>query len=260
MNIPNLSRNALFVGSLMICGTASPAVAGGGCSAGGHSAAVYYPPATTYRPTATYYPSTSASYSATAYSVPTNAVPTNAAPAYTTQLTATTVPATASAVNSLVDQVATAKASFQAGDYGQAASKLDALLTELPDDANLLQFRSLVYLRSGRNDLAARDAYEAIKHGAIWTAEVIADVYGDSTSHDRDRNMVEFLASQTPDQLAPQFLTAYHNLVAGDWKAGQTSLQAVLDISPSEPIATALLKVLDVKLGADNKLATAKTR
>ena len=157
---------------------------------------------------------------------------------------------------STVERLNVAKRSFRSGHHNGALAHASMLLQQMPKDANLLQFRSLVYFRKGDYKRAALDAYEAVKHGAIWTEETIEDLYAYPAFYERELRLLRLDESE---DLTTAFLSAYHHLVAGDLDQGRESLKLVLTIKPGDAIATALINLVDSRQGSKttNQLAQA---
>ena len=152
--------------------------------------------------------------------------------------------------NAVRQQVAEAKRLFQQEKFDAAAKQLDAVIAELPEDANLHQFRAMAYFAQSNYDMAAADVYDALQWGNTWNWAAVSDVYGqlDYTQHLRS---LEASVKADGKQMPTRFLLAYHYLVLGHLEHGAQQLKKVLEISPEEPVATRLLQVVQQRLAAD---------
>jgi hypothetical protein len=159
-------------------------------------------------------------------------------------------------VMSTVERLDVAKRDFRSGHHNSALAHASMLLQQMPNNANLLQFRSLVYFRKGDYKRSALDAYEAVKHGAIWSEATIEDLYAYPAFYERELRLLRLDESE---DLTTAFLSAYHHLVAGDLDQGRDSLKLVLTIKPGDAVATALINLVDTRQGSKttNQLAQA---
>jgi predicted Zn-dependent protease len=159
-------------------------------------------------------------------------------------------------VLSTTERLDVAKRDFRVGHHNSALAHASMLLQEMPNNANLLQFRSLVYFRKGDYKRSALDAYEAVKHGGIWSEATVKDLYAYPAFYQRELRLLRLDEST---DLTTAFLSAYHHLVAGELDHGRESLKQVLTIKPGDPIATALIHLVDTRQGSKttNQLAQA---
>jgi hypothetical protein len=143
------------------------------------------------------------------------------------------------------EQVTAAMEAFQLGNNHEAFLITDRLIDGLPTSSDLLQFRSLIHLRAGNFKKSAADVYEGVRLGAIWTTDQVDKVYGDKQRYRDDVRVLGLLAASNPEALETQFLLAYHQMVAGDLAASRISLKQMLAVRPDEPLATALVGLID---------------
>lgn len=250
----NVTISLLTAGLLLF--SSSIATAGGGCPKsrgsnhrgfGGARVGITGLPAAIYAPAPRI----------TARSIPRNTIarqPVSPVTQSTTQPVALAEPTPSTA-----DRVSLAMEAFRLGNHHQARLLADRLLEEVPTSADLLQFRSLVHLRDGNLKESALDIYQAVQHGAIWSLEQVRAIYGDLERYENDARMLRLLAQSDPQDLAAHFLSAYHHLVAGELAPGRKSLEQVLVIQPEEPIAVALMRLIETQSGKSPVASVAKT-
>lgn len=159
-------------------------------------------------------------------------------------------------VMTTVERLNVAKQDFRVGHHNSALAHASMLIQQMPNNANLLQFRSLVYFRKGDYKRSALDAYEAVKHGAIWSEATVKDLYAYPAFYKRELRLLRLDEST---DLSTAFLSAYHHLVAGELDHGRESLKQVLTIKPGDPIATALINLVDTRQGSKTTNQLAQT-
>ena len=145
-------------------------------------------------------------------------------------------------IEQAVGQINQALEAFRLGNNHQAIVLADQLIVTMPNQSDLLQFRSLIHLRSSDWTKAAADLYTSVQQGAIWSMEKMGGVYGDVDRYKNDLQVLRLLAESRPDDLATQFVFAYHTLVGRELDAARKSLQRMLTIKPNDPVAEALLR------------------
>lgn len=150
-------------------------------------------------------------------------------------------------VEGVVQNLNQAMEAFRVGNNHQAMVLADRLIAAMPKHSDLLQFRSLIHLRSSDWTKAAADMYDSLQHGAIWSQEQVDRVYGDADRYQRELRMLRLLVDSQPDNLATQFLSAYHHLVAKEIDSARKTLQYILTIKPNEPVAVALLRQMETQ-------------
>jgi predicted Zn-dependent protease len=154
------------------------------------------------------------------------------------------------AVATPADRVTAAMHAFQLGNHHEAIVLVDTLIKDMPGSADLLQFRGLIQLRTGDLKKSAFDTYEALNLGTIWNTAQVEKIYGDAQRYANDLRMLRLLAQSNPQELELQFLAAYHHLVVGDLPSGRKALDRVLALRPNEPVAVALVRLIDSQSGA----------
>ncbi|WP_182864792.1 tetratricopeptide repeat protein [Rhodopirellula sp. JC639] len=154
------------------------------------------------------------------------------------------------------DRLKAAKAAFRVGHNNNALAHASMLIQQMPNNSNLLQFRSMIYFRKGDFRRAALDAYEAVQHGPVWDASVVQSLYAFPVLYHRElRSMRE----DSITDLQTLFLSAYHHLVAGQLEEGRQTLQRVLAIKPDDNIAAALIQVIDARQGSNDSTRLVNT-
>lgn len=149
-----------------------------------------------------------------------------------------------------------AKAFFKTHQYSDAERRLNEVVKLVADDTNAWQFRSLVLFAQGKYDAAAADAYDAIKLGNTWTAQVLDTIYPTADRyHGQLNQLIE--TSKTNPSMSVHFLLGYHYLVLNDLENGRDQLQKVLALQPGEPVTTQLLAAINAKQQSAGEMQSA---
>lgn len=254
-----MNRSIFVSVTLLVCIMASTTFAGGRCSgsrgggyrgATGHHARhsiqprqVYQPPHARVAPVG----QAPVGRAPVAQMAAQQATVANSSPAPIANSSMVTPRSEAEEVEWVVKNVNEAMEAFRVGNNHQAMELANRLIASMPNHSDLLQFRSLIHLRSSDWTKAAADMYESVQHGAIWSQEQVEGVYGEADRYQNDIRMLRLLAGSQPENLATQFLSAYHHLVARELDSARKALQQILTIKPNEPVAVALLRQIDAQ-------------
>ncbi len=162
----------------------------------------------------------------------------------TPTVSVTTATPTLDAARRLQDHVAVAKTEYAAKNYGLALARLNAALELAPNQADILQFRSLVQMALGQHKAASASLYSALSQGNMWT---LAEIQRVSPVLDDYRSLVDslvMLAAAKPETAEVHFLLAYHHQVLGRTVEARAELQRTQTLMPSDPLVTKWLATL----------------
>jgi len=137
-----------------------------------------------------------------------------------------------------------ARQAFRSRDYDRAMYFIDQAIEQLPEEADLFQFRSLILFALGEYPLSAEAAYTALSKGPGWNWNTLYGFYGDAELYTKHLRSLEAATKVNPDSAAHHFLHAYHCLMLNHVEAGRKKLQRVLELQPNEPLTKALLEIL----------------
>jgi hypothetical protein len=140
--------------------------------------------------------------------------------------------------------VAQAKRYFELQRYADALPILNRVIEQVPNDSDAFQFRSFIHFAMGDFEAAAADAYDALSFGNAWDWQTVYDLYGNAETYTAQMRRLETQA-RAERTLSGHFLLGYHYVVLGHYSRGKNEFQKVLAIQPDEPMAAALVEVLN---------------
>ena len=188
------------------------------------------------------------------YSQPAYSQPVYSQPVYTQPTQSAQPPAAPTPIELARKYTADAKTLFQQGNYAEAERRLDEVVKRVPKDSNAYQFRALANFAQNDFEAAAADAYDAMALGNSWTQDVIKSIYGPQRIRVYNNHLAQLSnAVELKPTMQSHFLSAYYNLVNGNWSAGKTQLEKVLVLQPEEKLSQKLLAAVNAKLASDQK-------
>jgi tetratricopeptide (TPR) repeat protein len=140
-----------------------------------------------------------------------------------------------------------ARDAFRRGRYEQSLQAIDRAIELLPEDADLLQFRSLCLFAMGEYPLAAAAAYTALSLGPGWNWETLYAFYGEVGPYQGQLNELASATGVVSASAEHYFLLAYHCLMLGHLEAGRKNLERVLERQPDEALTRSLLDMLPAR-------------
>lgn len=141
-----------------------------------------------------------------------------------------------------------ARAEFKGGNYELALKSVDEAIGELPKDAALHEFRSLVLFALGRyrESAAAIHAVLAVGPGMNWTT--MSGLYGDAADYTKQLRALEQHVRSNKDATDARFLVSYHYIALGHNDSAIKQLTAVVTADPKDTVAADLLRMLGGKV------------
>jgi uncharacterized protein (TIGR03066 family) len=175
---------------------------------------------------------------------PAQAAPAQPAPAVQAQPQATAPPLPTGATEKGMDTFDLARSAFYEGNYAEALKQADAAVAEMPKDAVLHEFRSLVLfaLERYRESAAAIHAVLAVGPGWDWTT--LSGMYASQDTYTAQLRALETYRTNHPDAAEARFLLAYHYLTASHTDAAATELRRVVQLQPKDGVAAELLGMI----------------
>jgi hypothetical protein len=133
---------------------------------------------------------------------------------------------------------------FRRGEYERALYFVDQAITQVPDEPELFQFRSLVLFAQGEYLPAADAAYTALSAGPGWNWETLYGFYGDAQRYTQHLRRLESATKVNQDSPGHHFLAGYHYLMLNQVEAGRQKLERVLELDPNDALTRDLLDIL----------------
>ncbi|TWT34967.1 Tetratricopeptide repeat protein [Thalassoglobus neptunius] len=130
-----------------------------------------------------------------------------------------------------------ARNAFYAGDWELALTKVTATLQEMPRDAVVHEFRSLVLFSLGRYDESAEAIYAVLAVGPGWDWTTLSSLYGSVDDYTKQLRALEDFAKSNPKSSSAQFLLAYHYATAGHDEDAAKQFRLVLELTPNNEVA-----------------------
>lgn len=170
------------------------------------------------------------------------------APATTESAAPETVESASDVPDAAVDQFDAAREAFADGDYETALKSVDEAIAELPKDATLHEFRSLILfaLKKYRESTAAIHAVLAVGPG--WNWSTMSGLYEDTDDYVNQLRELEETVKSNSDAADTKFLLAYHYLTMGHNDNAIQLLQSVLKLEPRDNVAADLVTMLGGEL------------
>ncbi|MGI9456768.1 MAG: hypothetical protein ACR2NU_09410 [Aeoliella sp.] len=149
-----------------------------------------------------------------------------------------------------VESFEAARSQFKLGNYEQALEACDEAIGELPKDATLHEFRSLILFALGRyhESTAAVHAVLAVGPGMNWTT--MSSYYADQSDYIKHLRNLEAYIREHRSEADVRLLVSYHYITLGHTDAAKTELQNVLTLEPKDKVAADLLQMLGGELPA----------
>jgi tetratricopeptide (TPR) repeat protein len=173
------------------------------------------------------------------------------APAQTVQ-TAPAAPAQESAAAPLppgvsaeaVNKFDQAREAFYNGKYDEALKLTDAAVAQMPRDAVLHEFRSLVLFALKRYDESAATIHSVLDVGPGWDWKTLSGLYPNVDVYTSQLRALESARDKDPKSAALQFLLGYHYLTCGYQDNALKAFRQTVELQPKDTVAKALLDSL----------------
>jgi tetratricopeptide (TPR) repeat protein len=137
-----------------------------------------------------------------------------------------------------------ARAAFRAGNYTQALEHTDRALREMPQDALIHEFRSLVLFALGRYPESAATIYAVLAVGPGWDWTTLIGLYPTAEVYTQQLRALEAHCKRHPDAADARLLLGYHYLTCGHKDTAQQQFQKVVELQPMDTVARQLLQSL----------------
>ena len=139
--------------------------------------------------------------------------------------------------------IAASKEAFQQEDFAKTVRLLDRAHELLPENGDVLQFRSMAEFAQQHFDEAAADAYDALLVSNTWNWDAILELYGSPDAYIAQLRRLEQVTLTEPS-LTNHFLLGYHYLVLEHLTQGRDQLEKALALQPEEPLLQQLVSAV----------------
>jgi tetratricopeptide (TPR) repeat protein len=137
-----------------------------------------------------------------------------------------------------------ARAAFYQGQYDEALKLTDAAVAQMPKDAVLHEFRSLVLFALGRYTESAAAIHPVLDVGPGWDWKTMADLYPNVDVYTKQLRALEAASTQNPRAAELHFLRGYHYVTCAQPDAALKSFQKALELKPNDTVAASLVATL----------------
>jgi hypothetical protein len=146
-----------------------------------------------------------------------------------------------------------ARAAFLAGQYDAALKLTDAAVAQMPRDAVLHEFRSLVLFALQRYLESAAAIHAVLDVGPGWDWPTMSSLYPSADVYTTHLRGLEAARKKEPKAAGLHFLLGYHYLTLGHQEPALKMFRAAAELQPKDAVAAALVATLSPR---DAKSAT----
>lgn len=157
------------------------------------------------------------------------------------------VPATGlppSVLQESVSKFDQARAAFFDGKYGEALKLTDEAVSQMPRDAVLHEFRSLVLFALKRYAESAAAIHAVLAVGPGWDAKTLSSLYADLDTCTAHLRALEAARNKDPKAADVRFLLGYHYLTCGYPNEALTEFRRASELRPNDSVAASLVATL----------------
>ncbi|MBX3437672.1 MAG: hypothetical protein KF861_09290 [Planctomycetaceae bacterium] len=143
-----------------------------------------------------------------------------------------------------IDTFDQARRQFLAGQYEQALQLTDSAIREMPRDAVLHEFRSLVLFALQRYSESAAAIHAVLDVGPGWDWKTLSELYPSTDIYTTQLRALEQACESAPDAADQFFLLGYHYLTCGHQEAAIRMFRRASELQPKDTVAAALVASL----------------
>lgn len=137
-----------------------------------------------------------------------------------------------------------ARAAFAEGDYATALKLTDQAVAQMPKDAVLHEFRSLVLFALKRYPESAAAIHAVLAVGPGWDYPTLSSIYSDIDVYTTHLRALEAACKKYPKSADRRFLIGYHYLTLGYTEEALAQFKKVVQLQPKDPVAVSLVATL----------------
>jgi hypothetical protein len=143
-----------------------------------------------------------------------------------------------------VSQFDQAREAFLEGQYQTALKIADAALAQMPRDAVLHEFRSLVLFALQRYAEAAATIHPVLDVGPGWDWKTVSGLYPNTDTYTHQLRALEAARDKNPDAADLHFLLGYHYLTCGYSTQALTEFRHAQEQRPNDSVSASLVATL----------------
>jgi tetratricopeptide (TPR) repeat protein len=137
-----------------------------------------------------------------------------------------------------------ARAAFLDGKYDEALKLTDAAVTQMPRDAVLHEFRSLVLFALGRYKESAATIHAVLDVGPGWDWKTLSGLYSSVDEYTKQLRALEAARDKDPKAADLHFLLGYHYLTCGFEAEALKEFQRTAELQPKDTVSAQLVASL----------------
>ena len=137
-----------------------------------------------------------------------------------------------------------ARAAFLEGDYAKALKLTDQAVAQMPRDAVLHEFRSLVLFALKRYTESAAAIHAVLAVGPGWDAKTLSSLYPDMDTYTAHLRALEAARNQNQRDADLRLLVGYHYLTCGYPDDALNEFRQASTLQPKDSVAASLVAQL----------------
>lgn len=136
------------------------------------------------------------------------------------------------------------RAAFLEGDYDKSLRLTDEAVAQMPHDAALHEFRSLVLFALKRYAESAAAIHAVLAVGPGWDWKTLSSLYPNTETYTTHLRALEAFRDKNPKAAEIRFLIGYHYLTCGHTDAAARAFKKAAELQPKDSVAAALVATL----------------
>jgi tetratricopeptide (TPR) repeat protein len=137
-----------------------------------------------------------------------------------------------------------ARAAFLEGKYEEALKLTDAAVAQMPRDAVLHEFRSLVLFALQRYPESAAAIHAVLDVGPGWDWKTLSTLYPSVDAYSNQLRALEDARQKNPKAAELPFLLGYHYLTCGHQDSALAMFRRAAELQPKDTVSAALVATL----------------
>jgi tetratricopeptide (TPR) repeat protein len=133
-----------------------------------------------------------------------------------------------------------ARAAFYENNYDEALKLTDAAVAQMPRDAVLHEFRSLVLFALQRYAESAAAIHAVLDVGPGWDWKTLSGLYPNIDIYKSQLRALETASDNDPKSAALQFLLGYHYLTCGHEENALKAFRRAAELQPKDSVSASL--------------------